>query len=85
MGLTEAFLKGEEERLIALEAEADSIAGVHRAHCDDYAERSYNEGGCEFDRLMAQVDALLAKAIRLEQSRADKAEPIPVFSPAVPA
>lgn len=75
------WMAEEEERLVRLCQESDSIAGVHRAHCDVCWD---TDGGfCEFEGIMAQVDGLLAKAIRLEQSRADDATPLPVYSPVV--
>jgi hypothetical protein len=77
------WLEDEEARLIVLCQESDSITGVHRANCEVCWDTDH--GFCEFELIMAKVDGLLAKAIRLEQSRADEAQPMPVYQPRVKA
>lgn len=70
------WMQEEEERLIRLEQEIDSMGGVHRAHCEKCWDHD-----CQMDNLFAQADALLAKAIRLNWQRQDESTPLPVYTP----
>ena len=74
------WLIEEEERLIRLRDEIESILGVHAAHCEK----------CGPDRLVAcditgslsvAKSWLIDKALILNQTRQDEEQPMPVYSP----
>lgn len=73
------WMQEEEERLIRLDQELDSIAGAHRHNCDVCWDAP--EHDCGFDGMAAQASAILTKMTRINQDRQDQAKPLPHYSP----
>ena len=74
------WLIEEEERLIRVRDEIDSILGVHAAHCEECGPRYAFACGTTIN-LRSALRHSLASAIQLNQNRQDAAEPMPVYSP----
>ena len=76
------WLTEEEERLIRVRDEIDSILGVHAAHCPKCGPESLL--GCDITgSLSVAKDYLVDKALRINQGRQDEEQPMPVYRPQV--
>ena len=77
--MAEQWMQEEEEALIRVDQDVNSLAGSHRAHCAACWDSP--KGECEMEDLLARASALITKATRLNQQRQDEATPLPEFSP----
>ena len=74
------WLIEEEERLIRVRDEIESILGVHSAHCEKCGPESLL--GCDITgSLWVAKSYLIDKALILNQTRQDGEQPLPVYSP----
>ena len=73
------WLIEEEERLIRVRDEIDSILGVHAAHCEKYGPDRLV--ACAVAEYLVDADNALNVAIELNQTRQDGEQPLPVYSP----
>ena len=76
------WLIEEEERLIRVRDEIESILGVHAAHCQKCGPESLL--GCDITGSLSVAKSyLVEKALMLNQSRQDEERPMPVYRPQV--
>ena len=74
------WLIEEEERLIRVRDEIDSILGVHAAHCEKCGPGQPLV--CEItDNLSAATNQVVYRALLLNQQRQDEEQPLPHYSP----
>ena len=76
------WLIEEEERLIRVRDEIDSILGVHAAHCVRCGPDRYAPA-CAVAEDLVDADNALNVAIELNQGRQDEEQPMPVYRPQV--
>ena len=76
------WLVEEEERLIRVRDEIESILGVHAAHCPKCGPESLL--GCDITGSLSVAKSyLVEKALMLNQSRQDEEQPMPHYAPVV--
>ena len=76
------WLTEEEERLIRVRDEIDSILGVHAAHCPKCGPERY-EPPCTEAANLLDAKGYLGTAVVLNQTRQDDEQPMPVYRPVV--
>ena len=76
------WLAEEEERLIRVRDEIDSILGVHAAHCQKCGLGRYAPACTEAANLL-EAKGYLGTAVVLNQTRQDEERPMPVYRPVV--
>ena len=76
------WLVEEEERLIRVRDEIDSILGVHAAHCPKCGPERY-EPPCTEAASLLKAKGYLGTAVVINQGRQDEEQPMPVYRPVV--
>lgn len=73
------WLIEEEERLIRLDQDLDSVAGSHRAHCEkcNPLDKVY----CELATKLSHSRAFVQTARIINQQRQDEEQPLPHYAP----
>ena len=78
--MAEQWMLEEEEALIRLEQDVDSLLGSHRAKCPE-CQSSAIPKSCALAMQLKIAAARTAAARILNQQRQDEATPLPEFSP----
>ena len=76
------WLTEEEERLIRVRDEIDSILGVHAANCPKCGPLRYSPACADAANLVTARD-YLGSSLVLNQTRQDEERPMPVYRPVV--
>ena len=78
--MPEQWMVEEEEALIRLEQDVDSLLGSHRTHCPECGSSAIPKS-CGLAMQLKIAAARTAAARILNQQRQDEATPLPEFSP----